>query len=139
MIGRAGKDLGSIETKQQMHAFLGEPVAKGVDESGPYEEFRTRKVIAESPLSYGEGYAMLLFMTCGAVDLVAVPEQLYLLGKRSLLGQTVRVTYDQQGAVIDVERDGQSVIGWLGLRRHREAQRTDDSPPIAATRPGASQ
>jgi hypothetical protein len=139
MIARAGKDLGSVETKQQMHAVLGEPAVKGVEERGPYEEFRTREVIAEDWSVKGEGYAMLLGTTCGAVELVAVPYQLYLLGKRSLLGQTVRVTYGQDGAIIGVERDGESVIGLFRPRRHREAQATDDSQPTAPMMSGASE
>ena len=79
MIGRTGKDLGEVESKEQMHAILGEPpVARGVAEDGPYEEFGTHRVIAEDWTRKGEGYAMMLGMTCGASELVAVPYQLFL-------------------------------------------------------------
>src|SRR5262249_22750475 len=80
-----GKDLGHVETKEEMHAILGQPVARGIVEGGEYEEFRTRKVIAEDQSLTSEGYAMLWISTWGAADLVLVPCQLCLLGQRTLL------------------------------------------------------
>jgi hypothetical protein len=134
MIARAGKDLGEVKSKEEMHAVLGEPAARGVADGKQYEEFRTRKMIAEDQSFGGEGYAMLLIMTCGACDLVFVPYECCLLGKRTLLGQTIRVTYERDGGIADVERDGESV---LGLRRfHRsEEQEGEPSPPAVSAVP----
>jgi hypothetical protein len=99
-----------------MHALLGEPVARGVAEGVEYEEFRTRMVIAKSQW-LAEGYGMLWVTTCGAVDLIGVPYELCLLSKRTLLGQTIRVTYRQDGGIANVERDGESVLEFDGAFR----------------------
>jgi hypothetical protein len=102
-----------------MHTILGEPVASGVLDGEEYEEFRTHKVIAkDQTMKYlSEGYAMLWFGTFGTFDLVCVSYELGRLGKRTLFGQTIRVTYWPGGSIAKVERDGESVLGNPLLRR----------------------
>jgi hypothetical protein len=120
LIAGAGKDLGKVSSREEMHAVLGKPVASGVAEGKQYEEFRTRKVIAQDQTGTGEAYVIYWASTFGTIELIGVPYQLWLLGKRTLLGQTIRVTYEQDGAIGEVERDGQSVLGIFG--RHRPFQ-----------------
>jgi YD repeat-containing protein len=132
MIAGAGKDLGRVESKRDMHAALGEPVAKGVADGREYEEFRTRKVIAEDLTFQVEGYGMAWACTLGTIDLVCVPYQCYLLGKRTLLGQTIRVTYDQEGRIVEVERDGESMLGLWERNDRLEGSRKKTSPPTAS-------
>ena len=47
MIARCGEDLTGLSTKQEVHAQLGEPAAQGVVDGEPFEEFLTRRKIAE--------------------------------------------------------------------------------------------
>jgi hypothetical protein len=130
MIAGAGKDLGRVGSKEEMHALLGEPVARGVAGGEQYEEFRTRRVIANSQWDC-EGYCILCATTCCAPDLVCVPYQLGLLAKRTVLGQTIRVTYDPDGGVGWVERDGESVT-WPFRRRPRPESQQGGEPPATA-------
>lgn len=138
MIAGAGKDLGAVETKAEMHGVLGEPVGQGVANGEPYEEFRTRMVIADDQSESDEGYALLLFVSCGTSELVTVPYQLGLLCKRSIVGQTVRVTYDQNGRVTQVDRDGESVLGPFKKNRQPGGQPGSEILPVAASAAPAS-
>jgi hypothetical protein len=113
-----------------MHALLGEPVARGVAGGEQYEEFRTRRVIAKDQWDC-EGYCILCAATCCAPDLVCVPYQLALLAKRAVLGQTIRVTYDPDGGVGSVQRDGESVTGPFRRRTRPEGQRGAEPPATA--------
>ena len=133
MIAGAGTDLGAVETKAEMHSVLGEPVTRGLADGQPYEEFRTRMVISDDQSSTDEGYALLLFVSCGTSELVTVPYQLGLLCKRSLVGQTVRVTYDQKGHVSQVDRDGESVLGPFKRTRRVPGQPGNEILPVAAS------
>ena len=120
MIARCGKDLTGLETKEEVHAQLGEPAAKGVVDGKPFEEYFTRRKIAEPyPLRYfGPGYPMGLIGTLGTIELILVPEELYLIGKRTLRGQTIRVTYDASSAVTGIALDGESLFNF-GHSPHR--------------------
>jgi YD repeat-containing protein len=138
MIAGVGKDLGDVETKAEMHDALGEPVARGLANGEPYEEFRTRMVIADDQSASDEGYALLLFISCGTSELVTVPYQLGLLCKRSLAGQVVRVTYDQNGHVTQVDRDGESVLGPFKKKRRTVGQPGNEILPVAASDAPAS-
>jgi YD repeat-containing protein len=133
MIAGAGKDLGAVDTRAEMHGVLGEPVTRGVANGEPYEEFHTRMVIRDDQSAAGEGYALLLFITCGTSELVTVPYQLGLLCKRSIAGQTVRVTYDKNGNVTQVDRDGESVLGLFKKNRRSVGQPGNEILPVAAS------
>lgn len=115
MIARSGKDLAHLETREEVHAKLGTPSACGVGECGPYEEFRTHwKIARPYDLKYfGPGYAMGLFLTCGAIDLILVPQELYLAARGTIRGQTIRATYDSEGALTQILMDGESLRHFL--------------------------
>jgi hypothetical protein len=110
LIAQSGTDLTPLTTKAEIHAALGEPAVSGVSGGQPFEEYRTRRKIADRPL--GEGYAIALVETLGAIDLICVPAELYLTGRRTLLGQTIRVTYDSTDKVAGLYRDGESLYFW---------------------------
>ncbi len=123
LIAGVGKDLTGLKTRDEVHAALGPPATAGLADGTPFEEYRTRRKIVEGWNRYDEGYAMMLMMTCGAVDLICVPHELYLLGRRTLLGQTIRVTYDAAGTVTGMTLDGASLY-WLGLCPHGDPRIT---------------
>ena len=54
------------------------------------------------------GTGMMFGLTFGVSELVVFPIELYLEGKRTLLGQTIRVTFDANGQVTGRYLDGQS-------------------------------
>ena len=56
-----------------------------------------------------QGYAMLDVMTCGTAELILIPHELYHLASRTLLGQTIRITYNASGAVTGHYLDGESL------------------------------
>ncbi|MEI7683827.1 MAG: hypothetical protein WCL32_02290 [Planctomycetota bacterium] len=112
MIARCGTDLYALENKQMVRCKLGEPVASGFDIGKPFEDYRTRRIIAEQypARCFGPGYGMLLIMTCGTSELVSVPYELCILGRRSLLGHTVRVYYEEDGSIRFVQLDEESLF-----------------------------
>ena len=130
MIARSGKDLTDLTTKVEVHAALGEPDAVGADEGGAFEEFRTHRKIADYGIRYaGPGYAMGLVMTCGLIDLILVPQELYLAGRRSILGQTIRVSYDDDG-VKGIALDGEPF--WFHHRPEAREGSSDEAKPPAS-------
>jgi hypothetical protein len=131
MIATTGKDLTKLKTKNDLHAWLGEPEKAGVENGQEFEEFRTRWKIADRTTRYvGPGYAMGLVITCGTCDLVLVPYELYLIGQRTVLGQTIRVTYNQKGEVTGESLDGQPFFA-LFFDASQEVEQS--SPPVSTT------
>jgi len=128
----AGKDLGALTSLEEMRDGLAEYGASGVAEGKRYEEFRTRKVIAQNQDGH-EGYIIAWASTFGTIDLIAVPYQVYLIGKRSVVGQTVRVTYDEDGSIGEVERDGVSVLSMFRQARRSEEQKAREQQNAALT------
>ena len=108
-IASRGKDLTVLTTKEEVHAVLGEPAASGVDEGQVFEEFRTRQKIATFSWVFGEGYLMLMVGTGGTAELVLTPMELYRVCKGTLLGQTIRVTYDTAGRATGHYLNGESL------------------------------
>jgi hypothetical protein len=113
LIAQSGTDLDTLKTKEKIHALLGEPVACGVADGKAFEEYHTRRKISDHAIfRLGEGYFMAWTMTCGAIDLYCVPHELYLVGRNTLLGQKVRVTYDGSGTVTSVFLDSNPLAPW---------------------------
>jgi hypothetical protein len=109
LIARSGKDLSAVTTKSQVRAKLGEPSASGVADGQPFEEYHTRWKISEEGTGRYMSYGMGLGMTYGTIELFAFPYELYLLGSRTLFGQTIRVTYAADGHVQGIFLDGESL------------------------------
>jgi YD repeat-containing protein len=139
MIASCGKDLSPLETKADVRAQLGDPVAIGVEDGAPFEEYRTRRKISRSgaPPYCGPGYAMLGIMTCGTVELILVPYELYLVGSGALLGQRLRFTYDTADRVTRVTLDGEPLFFFKEL--HGDGAPTDAQPAASAPLPAPAQ
>jgi YD repeat-containing protein len=57
-----------------------------------------------------EAYGMGMVITCGTIELILTPCELYHVARTTLLGQTVRVTYDDAGAVTGIRLDGEPLL-----------------------------
>ena len=142
MIAESGLDLGALPNKEAVHEAVGQPIASGTEDGLYFEEYRTRRKLAEpQPLRcWGEGYAMLLVMTCGLSECITVPHEAFILGRRTLLGQPIRVTYGDDGAVHDVLFDEPGFFRdsyWSkhGLGTGGGSRWMDDSPADAIDAP----
>jgi hypothetical protein len=132
MVAESGRDLTVLKTREEVHAGLGKPSADGVAEGKVYEEYRTRQKIAERRYDrMAEAYLILTMETLGVFDLACFSYEIYRIGCRTVLGQTIRVTYDANGTVIGLTLDGQS------LDRQRGSPQQDNVPIPAAHAPPA--
>jgi hypothetical protein len=128
-VAQAGKDLSHVRTRQDAHAEFGPPAAQGVDDGKPFEEFRTRRKIAER---FRAGtHSMALGMTMFLYELYLFPRELYFLAKCGLVGQTVQVTYNPDGSVCGMRIDGRW-YGYDGLKR-QEKRLIENPPPDVLT------
>jgi hypothetical protein len=114
-IARSGTDLTPLKSKEEIHAKLGKPVRTGIEESQFFEEYRTHRKIADpNPFKYfGPGYAMAVILTCGLCEPICVAGELCRVSRQTVLGQTVRVTYDSTGSVTNIYLDGESLFEWF--------------------------
>ncbi len=148
-VASCGKDLTALETKEEVHGALGKPERIGVEKGASFEEYFSRRKFAIEPLGDKVGSGMMCGLTFGASELVVFPIELYLEGKRTLLGQTIRVTYDAKGQVIERYLDGKRGVFQESLWSHlaslpgwyqdefwpclAELWRRDDLAPTAQT------
>ena len=105
LIARSGKDVSNLTTRDDVHREFGEPDQTGVAEGHPYEDYWTRrKKMTSDCLSLGLG------MTYGTFELIAFPVELWSLSKGTVLGKNLRFAYDDQGRVMRVFLDGETVL-----------------------------
>src|SRR5262245_26789704 len=92
LIADSGTKLGALETREEVHRLLGEPVASGEVRGKPYEEFISRRKYSDGvrALSYRLGFVM----TVGLSELVCCPAELMMLGRITVMGQNVRIVYN---------------------------------------------
>jgi hypothetical protein len=107
-MARSGDDLGRFANRDQVHQTFGEPVAAGVADGFPYEEFHTRRKTAAFLRADLEDAASLA--TQGLAEIVLCPYEICDNGQRILLGRTVRFQYDSFGQVMNVTSDGALVL-----------------------------
>jgi len=107
LIAQSGEDLSTLTTKEQVDEHFGTPCATGANGGQSFEDFTTRRKISE-PLRI-DGYSMSLGMTYGIGELYLFPYELYLLGRRTILGGHLRFVYDDKGSVTAVFLDGESL------------------------------
>ena len=98
MIAESGKDLRTLKTREQVRKQFGEPVASGTTNGESFEEYHTHQKIAVNEMQ-ADALSMGIAMTYGLGELYAFPDQLYLLGRNTIIGQDIRVTYDSAGKV----------------------------------------
>jgi YD repeat-containing protein len=107
-IVNSGQDLSGLATRSQVQAAFGQPVTSGQTDSRPFEEYTIHRKIAEpwknTYLAMGDA------ATLGLGEIVWFPQQLYLAGRRSVVGQHLRFTYDDAGNVTAIRFDGDPVL-----------------------------
>lgn len=107
LVAVSGTDPASLTTREQVHAKFGTPTATGLEDGNPFEEYWTRRKIAENrkflDLWSGAGF------TLGFGELIQFPQELCIAGTRSLLGQTLRFVYDDAGNVTAITHEGEHV------------------------------
>jgi hypothetical protein len=116
LIARSGLDLSEVHGKDQVHELFGEPVASGTIDGQPYEDYLTRRKISEDTRATAQEMAIIM-VGFGALEFVALPREIYLLGERGLLGQQLRFTYEANGEVSAVYLDGEALDIWKPLGR----------------------
>lgn len=102
-VADCGKDLRGL-TKEDVHACLGDPVSCGIETEHPFECFQTKTMIRDNRFD-SPGYPMVWIGTLGTVDLIYVPYEFYFKCRGMILGQMVRVDFDQDGKVVSFSFD----------------------------------
>ena len=131
LIARSGKDLHNLATREQVHASLGEPAAAGIENGQPFEEYHTRRKISETDTLRVYALGMGIIYSYGVYELIAFPKELYLLGSRTLRGQTICVTYDGNGNVSGFYLDREPLISFPS--RQSTANDLQDAVPLPAS------
>lgn len=99
--------MGALATQAEVQQDFGAPVASGRVGDHSYEEFRTRRKISEGWKSIY--YCMGYVVTLGFGEVVWLPSELYRATRRSIVGQTLRFVYDEEGNVKSVQLDGEGI------------------------------
>jgi hypothetical protein len=115
-IAASGKDLGTVTTREQIHAEFGPPVAGGVTEGKPYEDFRTHRKIADDFLSI-QGARLASGYTLGLAEVVLWPAVCLDTARQVVFGQDLRFVYDEKGDVTAAVRNGEYIVGNPRLSR----------------------
>jgi hypothetical protein len=103
-VAATGTDVNALETREAVHAKLGQPLRATTSEEGVTEEFHSRRKFSD-PTSFGA--CMMGFgMTMGLSEFVAFPWQLYCLGREVVVGHDLQFTYDASGKVTNALLDG---------------------------------
>ncbi|HKB04997.1 MAG TPA: hypothetical protein VKD90_22430 [Gemmataceae bacterium] len=108
LIAGSGQDLAALKDRTEVHGAYGPPEVAGDADGQAFEEYLTRRKIAD-PSARGPGMAMVYGATYGLIDLIAVPYELYQVGRRTIQGQRLRFTYDADGQVTAIQFDGDEV------------------------------
>ncbi|MDB5308065.1 MAG: hypothetical protein JWO38_2267 [Gemmataceae bacterium] len=107
IVVNSGQNLGELKTRAQVHDTFGLPAATGRTKDQPFEEYFTRRKIAEP---WKNIYIVMGdFSTFGLGEFIWFPHQLFLAGRRSVVGQQIRFIYDVVGNVRGIRLDGESV------------------------------
>jgi hypothetical protein len=126
-LAQAGKELTPIRTRKDAHAEFGPPITQGVEDGLQFEEFRTRRKVAEK--FRGSTHSMALGMTLFLYEFYLFPRELYFLAKCGLAGQTVRMIYNPDRTVRGFSVDGR----WGGVVNRMADERP--SPDVPAPLP----
>jgi hypothetical protein len=105
IIAKSGKNIDTLTTREEVHKKLGAPDSTELNEDQWTDTYLTRQKISEWRRGGGEG--LYFAMSFGLTEFEAFPAEIYLLGRRTLLGQELSFHYDADGRVVDVYLDGQ--------------------------------
>lgn len=128
LVAGSGKNLEDIRTRDEAHAAFAHQLSSSYGDPDPAgacrhvsDTFRTRRKIAERDKLMS--IAMLDGPTLGLAEFYLFPRELFIAGRRSVLGQTIEVEYDPAGRVVGIKRDGVYAFGcWP--KRHKS------DPPV---------
>ena len=96
MLAEAGTHSSEFDTREKAHKLFGEPINSGSIEGQQFEEFFTRRKFAAG--GGLEDLAKFIY-TLGLNELYLFPVALVRLTGTTLIGQTIRLIYDEKGAV----------------------------------------
>src|SRR5262249_11667747 len=99
IVAGRGKDLGKLNTREQVHAVFGTPTTTGENDGKSFEEFRSHCKLSER--WKGEGLVMFDFMTLGLGEFITFPSELCRAARQRIIGQTLRFTYNEEGHVTE--------------------------------------
>lgn len=96
LIAEAGTRYSEFDTREKAHKLFGEPINSGTSEGQQFEEFFTRR-----KFDTGGGLEGLARFICtlGLNELYLFPAELFRVTRSTVLGQTIRVTYDHWDTV----------------------------------------
>ena len=99
-VAARGVELGDLETRKQVRGVFGTPTTSGDDGDTSYDEYFTRRKLAER--WKGTGICMGFVMTLGLSEFYLFPRELICAARQRIEGNTVRFVYDADGNVIAV-------------------------------------
>ena len=91
-----GPEYSEFDTREKAHKLFGKPTSAGSEDGQAFEEFYTRRKFKD-----GGGMEDLarFYCTLGLNELYLFPVALFRLTRTTILGQTLRLTYDEEGSV----------------------------------------
>jgi hypothetical protein len=107
LIAYSGEDVGKLANKTQVHESFGTPTNLGNEGGREFEEYRTRRKISEPQV------ASVTFIldaeTLGLFELWMFPATILNSTWSTVVGQTLRFEYAENGDVVEVRIDGTSM------------------------------
>lgn len=110
-----------VTDRNEARQRFGQPIVSRTDSDGSYDVFRTHLPLKDGMRFQANG--MCFGMTFGVSEVIAVPHELWLLGK-SVVGQEIRYDYTADGKVRTFHHPFHS---WSGVECF-EAVPADPSP-----------
>lgn len=114
-IADAGYDISRVSSREMAHAEFGLPKKIETVEGQVVEHYRTRRKLHEIDKARVE--CTLAALSLGSSEVVFLPLELYLLGRRTLWGQDFRIYYHLDGSIdhIYVDNNGDDyILGSIG-------------------------
>jgi hypothetical protein len=108
LIAESGQNIDRLQNREEVVAALGKPTQVGEQDGKAFEEFETRRKIAERSI-YSAHISISIAHSMGLAEIVLCPYQLWMVSKRTLFGQQIRFIYNDQGEVIEVIYDGEQI------------------------------
>jgi YD repeat-containing protein len=120
LIKLSGKDVSELSTRDQVHEAFGSPDQTTSEKDQTTEYYTTRRKLKDvwELQGMGMGYAM----TWGVLEPYWFPRELYLVSRRTVVGQILEFTYDGSGTVKEIRRDGDTVPSWFLDQANKKVQ-----------------
>jgi hypothetical protein len=111
LIMSSGTDPAHLKTREDVRAAFGTPAQSIESECEPYDQFKTRRKISERwrGIYLAMGYAT----TLGFGEFLFFPCEAFAATRHWVVGQDIVVTYDADGNVTSMKRNGE-LVPWCG-------------------------